>query len=74
MAAYLSIERRYTMMQLIKRFIREEEGVTAIEYGLIAALIAIVIAASVIIIGNELNIVFSKIGNCLKAPSSTTCG
>jgi len=61
------------MMQLIKRFIREEEGVTAIEYGLIAALIAIVIAASVILVGNDLKIVFSKIANCLSAPSSATC-
>ena len=61
------------MMQLIKRFIREEEGVTAIEYGLIAALIAIVIAASVILVGNDLKIVFNKIANCLSAPSSATC-
>ena len=73
MAAYLSIERRYTMMQLIKRFIREEEGVTAIEYGLIAALIALVIAAAVILVGNDLKIVFNKIANCLAAPSSATC-
>ena len=61
------------MMQLIKRFIREEEGVTAIEYGLIAALIAIVIAAAVILVGNDLKIVFNKIANCLSSPSATTC-
>ena len=61
------------MVQLIKRFIREEEGVTAIEYGLIAALIAVVIAAAVILVGNQLNIVFNKIANCLTAPSGTTC-
>lgn len=61
------------MVQLIKRFLREEEGVTAIEYGLIAALISVVIAASVIIIGNQLNIVFETIGNCLTAPSAATC-
>ncbi len=61
------------MLQLIKRFIREEDGVTAIEYGLIAALIALVIAAAVILVGNQLKIVFQKIGNCLTAPSATTC-
>ena len=61
------------MLQLIQRFIREEDGVTALEYGLIAALIALVIAAAVIIVGNQLKIVFLKIGNCLTAPSSTTC-
>ena len=61
------------MMQFIKRFIREEEGVTAIEYGLIAALIAIVIAAAVILVGNELKIVFTKISNCLSSPGAAQC-
>ena len=61
------------MMQLIKRFIREEEGVTAIEYGLIAALIAIVIAAAVILVGNQLNIVFTKIATCLTTPNAANC-
>ncbi len=61
------------MVQLIKRFVREEDGVTAIEYGLIAALIAIVIAAAVILVGNQLKIVFNKIANCLTSPSSATC-
>jgi pilus assembly protein Flp/PilA len=37
-----------SMWTSIKRFVRDEEGVTAIEYGLIAALIAVVI------IGNEM--------------------
>ena len=61
------------MLQLIKRFIREEDGVTAIEYGLIAALIALVIAAAVILVGNQLKITFNKIANCLTAPSAGTC-
>ncbi len=61
------------MLQLMQRFIREEDGVTAIEYGLIAALIALVIAAAVILVGNQLNITFNKIANCLTAPSATTC-
>jgi pilus assembly protein Flp/PilA len=36
------------------RFFRDEEGVTAIEYGLLAALIAVVIIVSVDTIGNNL--------------------
>lgn len=48
-----------------RRFLRDEEGVTAIEYGLIAALIAIVIIASVALVGNKLNIVFNKVANAL---------
>ncbi len=45
----------------------------AIEYGLIAALIAIVIAAAVILVGNDLSIVFNKVANCLTSPSAATC-
>ncbi|WP_011298788.1 Flp family type IVb pilin [Cupriavidus necator] len=50
---------------MLKQFIRDEEGVTAIEYGLIAALIAVVIIASVAIVGTQLNSTFSKIGTSL---------
>jgi pilus assembly protein Flp/PilA len=42
-------------MKAIMNFLREEEGVTAIEYGLIATLIAIVIIAALTLIGTGLN-------------------
>jgi pilus assembly protein Flp/PilA len=42
-----------------------EDGVTAIEYGLIAALIAVVIIAALILIGTRLNVTFSSVGNSL---------
>ena len=42
-------------MKAIQKFIRDEQGVTAIEYGLIAALIAVVIIAAVKLIGTELD-------------------
>jgi pilus assembly protein Flp/PilA len=48
-----------------RKFLREEDGVTAIEYGLIAALIAVVIIASVALIGNNLNQIFKFIGDTL---------
>jgi pilus assembly protein Flp/PilA len=54
-------------MNLIKKFIQEEDGVTAIEYGLIAALIAVVIIGAVTIVGTQLNKTFSTIGNKLSA-------
>jgi pilus assembly protein Flp/PilA len=57
----------------IKRFLKDEEGVTMVEYGLIAALIAVVCVVAIIAIGNQLNIVFQTIANCLDAPSATTC-
>lgn len=52
-------------MKAIQKFLREEDGVTAIEYGLIAALIAVVIIAAVTIIGTQLNKTFTSIGTSL---------
>ena len=48
-----------------RRFLRDEEGVTAIEYGLIAALIAVVIIVAVALIGNRLNCQFGRIAAAL---------
>jgi pilus assembly protein Flp/PilA len=42
---------------------KSEEGVTAIEYGLIAALIAVVIITAVGTLGNNLTNVFTKVAN-----------
>lgn len=50
------------VVKFIKTFARDEEGVTAIEYGLIAALIAVVIIAAVTTAGVNLKAVFTKIG------------
>lgn len=47
----------------IQRFIRDEEGVTAIEYALIAALIAVVIIAAVKLVGQDVNNTFQRIAN-----------
>jgi pilus assembly protein Flp/PilA len=53
------------LTRFIQKFVRDEEGVTAIEYGLIAALIAVVIIAAVTIVGTQLNAVFTRIGGAL---------
>ena len=49
----------------IQRFMQDEEGVTAIEYGLIAALIAVVIIGAVKTLGGTLNGVFTDINTKL---------
>ena len=54
-----------------RRFMRDEEGVTAIEYGLIAALIAVVIIAGAGLVGTNLNTLFNDIAGCLSNPSAT---
>jgi pilus assembly protein Flp/PilA len=48
-----------------QKFIRDEEGVTAIEYGLIAALIAVAIIAAITLVGTDLALVFGKISDTL---------
>ena len=57
----------------IKRFLKDEEGVTMVEYGLIAALIAVVCVVAIITIGNQLSIVFEVIGDCFTSLSAVTC-
>ncbi|WP_322026204.1 Flp family type IVb pilin [Burkholderia sp. BCC1977] len=59
------------MKALIKRFLKEEDGVTAIEYGLIAGLIAVAIIAGASSVGSNLSSTFTKIGTCVSSPSST---
>lgn len=49
-------------MNMFKRFVRDESGATAIEYGLIAGLIAVVIIAGVSLLGENLNTMFNQIG------------
>ncbi|MBF5011950.1 Flp family type IVb pilin [Burkholderia pseudomultivorans] len=58
------------MKAIIKRFLKEEDGVTAIEYGLIAGLIAVAIIFSVSQIGTNLGTMFSKISGCVSSPST----
>ena len=53
--------------RFMRRLLRDEEGVTAIEYALIAALIAVFIIASVQIVGTQLAIVFGKVSAALIA-------
>lgn len=50
------------MKKLVKLF-KKEDGATAIEYGLIAALIAVVIIVAVSLVGTNLNTTFSNIAS-----------
>ncbi len=54
----------------IERFLKDESGATAIEYGLIAGLISVVIAASVTTIGEDLGKIFSSIAGKLKTAAT----
>ncbi len=52
-------------MNIVARFVNDESGATAIEYGLIAALISVGIIAAATTLGNGLSDLFSGIGNRL---------
>lgn len=54
-----------SILQALRQFIREEEGVTAIEYALIAALIAIVIIGGATAVGLNINNLFLTIATAL---------
>jgi pilus assembly protein Flp/PilA len=55
------------MKSLVSRFIKNQSGATAIEYGLIAALIAVVIIGMVTLVGSELTLTFDRIQSELAA-------
>ena len=54
------------MTKVITRFMRDESGATAIEYGLIAALIAVVIIGAVTTVGSNLSTTFTTVSGSVK--------
>ncbi len=52
-------------MKKLMRFLKDEDGVTAIEYGLIAALIAVVIIVAVTAVGQSLQTTFETVEDAL---------
>ena len=57
-------------MLKIRKFFKSEKAATAIEYGLIAALIAVVIIAALQLTGNSLKAVFNNIGSTLNSAAN----
>jgi pilus assembly protein Flp/PilA len=53
------------MTKLIKKFWNDEDGATMVEYGLMVALIAVVLIATIILVQQGLNTVFSEVANQL---------
>jgi pilus assembly protein Flp/PilA len=53
-------------VEKIRNFVREEEGATAIEYGLLAALVAVMIIGGATSIGTSLKEAFDAVADALK--------
>lgn len=58
------------LINRIRRFIKNEDGPTAVEYAVMVALIAVAIIVTVQALGSNLNTTFSNVSNAL--PSGTT--
>ncbi len=54
-------------MKFFNKLRRNEEGATAIEYGLIAALIAVAAITAMQSLGNELSTTFNKVGTTMSS-------
>ena len=55
------------MRNLFKSFAKDESGATAIEYGLIAALLSVAIIAAITSVKDELNTTYENVGTALQA-------
>lgn len=58
------------MMKILTTLVRDEEGATAIEYGLIAALIAVAVMTTVAGLGSQLDTTFSKTSSQLQTANA----
>ena len=58
------------MSKIVARFVKDESGATAIEYGLIAALIALAIMVGAGALGNSLNAQFTRISTKLNTTAT----
>lgn len=54
------------MQKLIAKFVKDESGATAIEYGLIAALIAVGIIGAAKSLGNQVSGTFNNVATAMK--------
>ena len=59
-------------MKFMHKLLRDEQGATAIEYGLIAALIAVAAITAMQSLGNELEQTFSTVSNELSASNTVS--
>jgi pilus assembly protein Flp/PilA len=58
-------------MNIVAKFAKDESGATAIEYGLIAALIAVAIIVGATTIGGQLKLTFDHIGTSLTTANTS---
>jgi pilus assembly protein Flp/PilA len=60
------------MLRFFRKLRKDESGATAIEYGLIAGLISVIIISAVMLVGSQLQAVFYYIGSTLEVVTAGT--
>ncbi|MGV1750923.1 Flp family type IVb pilin [Agrobacterium sp. CG674] len=60
------------MTKIFARFMKDESGATAIEYGLIAALISVAIITGAGVVGTQIGTLFTNIGTKMTAAATTS--
>jgi pilus assembly protein Flp/PilA len=58
------------MQALVSRFVKDESGATAIEYGLIASLIAVAIITAATLLGSRIGYTFNNVASKLQSTNS----
>ena len=58
-------------MTMIQRFIKDESGATAIEYGLLAALLSVMVIAGAKLVGGNMDALFDGIGSAMSSACSS---
>ncbi|MFB4369396.1 MULTISPECIES: Flp family type IVb pilin [unclassified Pseudomonas] len=62
------------LREKIRAFFKNEEGASAIEYSIIAALIAVVMVGSATTVGTDVKSVFTSVSTALKGTTTTGSG
>jgi pilus assembly protein Flp/PilA len=60
------------ILDVARAFVREDDGATMIEYALLVALIAIVVAAGLVTLGTAVKTKYSSVSDCITTPA-TSC-
>jgi pilus assembly protein Flp/PilA len=58
---------------LLRAFVAEEDGATMIEYALLVALIAVVVAVALVTLGTTISARYSQVSSCVSTPNTSTC-
>ena len=65
--------RQLIVLQQYLRARHDERGASAVEYGLLVALIAAIIVGSVLLLGNALDGIFNDTQACVNTPTAANC-